>query len=985
MQKRSFVYGLASLFITTFLSIFRAEAQLEVPPELKWKTLHTPHFEVIFNAEQQDLGYLYAEKLEKAYAELRSYFRTQPEKTVVIINDKTDITNGYATRIPYPHIMAYPVLPGPEESLADTGDWAFELLAHEYTHILTFEPANGIMKPLRAVFGTIIAPNILMPQWWKEGVAVEMETRLGHHGRLRSLYQDATVRAMVDAQNFYEYDIAEANESIYAWPQGARPYLFGSLMWSQMLADHGNALVADLHEAQGGRVPYFIEGPARQYMGRSYTSQYGHMMKDTEQRALEQLKTLREVSPTEIILPKNNFQSVSAPAISPDGKHLAVITEDDGNSRAVRIISKENLQQSFLDAKAANTVERFNEGFIPASQKDGPPTGSIQRISWFPDSQKLIYDKIDYTNRIQRYSDLFVYDLGNKKAQALTKGLRAREPAVSPSGQRVAFVKLDGNRTHLGILKLNGEKNPPSEIILSPKMQERISYPTFWDENTLIYSLRKVDGSENLYRINLDSRQPEILFADYPSARFARKTSEGLLFASSKNGVLNLYLADLNLQNVRPVSHTLTALFTADLDPVKKEIFTTQMTSQGLRVSAILPEEWQKTPTLLPQVSSMVGDRYEAVEKNPKAEAEAQAAVAEATVEDYSPYGYLLPRYWIPFISGSSSETGVVLQAQTSGFDPLKKHSYAIAASWDTALNKGSLLGSYLNQTTSLPVSLLAYKRSYYLGTTVNEIEDTGTQLSVLPDSHWMSIYTNLQVGWQYLERTNAVHTTVKRTGPFVYLNYANYSESGAQISPESGGGAYVGAYNYIAQDGYLNHSQFLAGGEIYLSRYLPKHHAIMLRANGAHIPEKVSSIYGVSTESMVFVPDSPLPQYILRGYKRGQLFGRNLVTMNAEYRLPLKEIYSGSGTDPLFLRRIYGAVIVDGAAADGVFINETKPSEIVSFDKKQFWSSGIELKLETTLGYVVPVTLVAGYYVAFQTEQGPEGVLATALQITGF
>ncbi|WP_374032016.1 hypothetical protein [Bdellovibrio bacteriovorus] len=226
MQKYSAVYSLASLFLTILLSVSQAKAQLEVPPQLKWKTLKTAHFEVIFNAEQQDLGYLYAEKLEKAYSELRSYFHSRPDKTIVIINDKTDVTNGYATRIPYPHIMAYPVLPGPEESLSDTGDWAFELLAHEYTHILTFEPANGIMKPLRAVFGTIIAPNILMPQWWKEGVAVEMETRLSDHGRLRSHYQDATVRAMVDAKTLRDFDIAEANENIYTWPQGARPYLF---------------------------------------------------------------------------------------------------------------------------------------------------------------------------------------------------------------------------------------------------------------------------------------------------------------------------------------------------------------------------------------------------------------------------------------------------------------------------------------------------------------------------------------------------------------------------------------------------------------------------------------------------------------------------------------------------------------------------------------------------------------------------------------
>lgn len=984
MQKNYLAQSLTSLILTLFTLIPQAGAQLEVPPGIRWKTLTTPHFEVIFNAEQQDLGYLYAEKLEKAHFELRSYFRSFPEKTIVVINDKTDITNGYATRIPYPHIMAYPVLPGPEESLSDTGDWAFELLAHEYTHILTFEPAEGVMRPLRAIFGNIIAPNILMPQWWKEGIAVEMETRLGHHGRLRSTYQDATLRAMVDAKTLKDYDIAQANEAIYTWPQGMRPYLFGSLIWSQMVADKGPSVIADLHERQGRRAPYFIETPAREYLGTSYSGQYERMLDSTELRVLQQLKTLREERPTNLIIPNNNYQSVSAPAISPDGMNLALITEDESNSRAVRILRKDNPNQSFMDAKSSDTVERFNEGFIPSIQRDGPPTGSIQRVSWFPDSKKLIYDKIDYTNRIQRYSDLFVYDLTTKKTTPLTRGLRGREPSVSPDGQHVVFVKLDANRTHLALLTLQGDQPPTSETLASPPMQQRISYPIFWDADTLIYSLRNEQGEESLYKFSLSSKTSSPLFSSYPNARFARKTPEGLLFTSSRNGVLNLYLANEALSDARPVSHTLTALFTADLDPVRKEIFATHMTSKGLRVVAITPEEWQQVPTRLPTVAPLVADRYSDKDRHPEAATEARAAMTQSSIEDYSPYGYLLPRYWMPFISGSSSDTGVVLQAITSGFDPLKKHSYELTASWDTAINKGSLLGSYINQTTSLPFALIAYNRSSYLGNVTNEIEDTGTQFALLPDMHWLSIYSNVQVGWQYLERTTD-HSNVKRSGPYALFSHANYAKSGAQISPESGGGFYLGAYNYIPQDDHLSHSQFIAGGEIYLSRFLPRHHAIMLRVNGIYTPEVVSPIYGVSTESMVFRPDSSLPQYILRGYKRGQLYGRNLITLNSEYRFPIREIFRGSGTDPLFFHRISGALVADGAAADGRFVFEKRPSEVVRLNEDTFWSAGVELKLETTLGYVLPVNLVVGYYMAFQAEEGSEGVVGSALQIIGF
>ncbi|XGC81399.1 hypothetical protein ACES2L_02730 [Bdellovibrio bacteriovorus] len=970
-----------SIALTGFLIFIQSAFALEVPPSISWKTLKTEHFEVIFNAKQQDLGHLYAQKLEKAYHALLPFFRSLPKTTIVVINDKTDVTNGYATRIPYPHIMAYPVLPGPEESLADSGDWAFELLAHEYTHILTFEPAGGVMKPLRMIFGNIIAPNILLPNWWKEGLAVEMETRLGHQGRLRSYYQEATIRAMVDDNSFYTYDIAEANEYIPTWPEGMRPYLFGSLMWSQMLADRGESVIATLNERHGERVPYFIETPAREALGKSYEQEYENMMSDTVTRAQNQLKTLRESSITPVTIPKNNFTSVTAPAISPDGKHLAVITEDDSNSRSVKIITREKDEQSFLDAPAADTVEKFNQELEPNVPQDGPPTGSIQRVSWFPNSQKIVYDKIDYVNRIERYSDLYTYDLMTKKTESLTKGLRGREPSVSADGSAITFVKLEGGRTHLAVLKFENNKWT-EEILFSPALQERISYPLFYDDG-ILFSLRKENGVEQLYKYSLSLKTSDIVLGDFKNVRFARKTSEGLMFTSAANGVLNLYMADSKLKSARPITNTLTAFMTADLDPLRKEIFATHMTAQGPRVSAILEKDWKENREELPQVSALMSDRYpDRVTKNLESEAFGAKAVQEGKLEDYSPYGYLWPRYWLPFIWGSTSDSGVILRALTSGFDPLKKHSYSLGVSYDTGLNRGSFEGSYLSQATELPFAVLAYKRSSYLGTIHNPIDYYGTTLAVLPDTFGISKYSSLQLGLQYLERTD-VALSIKRVGPFAVASYSNYGQSGAQISPESGGGAYLGAYNYIKYEDYIYHSQVIAGGEIYLSKWLPRHHAIMLKANGVYTPDKESHIYGVSTEPLVFVSDNPLPEYILRGYRRGQISGKNLISVNAEYRFPIASIYNGSGTDPIFMRRLSGAVIVDGVAADGRMFDELY-SENISM-KRSFWSTGAELKLETTVGYVIPINFVIGYYLAFNTSRGAEGVLGSTLQITGF
>ncbi|MGE3758660.1 MAG: hypothetical protein AB7H97_12935, partial [Pseudobdellovibrionaceae bacterium] len=218
-----FAKPFSSLLLPLFfaaVNILPAIGRSALSPEAtSWQKISTPHFDIVYDAKHKELAEGYAVRAEKAYELLIPIFREAPAKTTILINDSTDLANGYATRIPYPFIMVYPVLPGPLETISEYGDWALELIIHEYTHILSFEPAHAAYDYLRPVFGTVIAPNMLMPRWWLEGVAVEMETRLSEHGRLRSYYQDAALRAIVLDGKLDAHRVDQINEvGIPSWP-----------------------------------------------------------------------------------------------------------------------------------------------------------------------------------------------------------------------------------------------------------------------------------------------------------------------------------------------------------------------------------------------------------------------------------------------------------------------------------------------------------------------------------------------------------------------------------------------------------------------------------------------------------------------------------------------------------------------------------------------------------------------------------------------
>ncbi len=962
-----------------FFSFFVHAA--EVKPTDSFVTIDSPHFEVIINAKQQALGQYYAQKLETSFGLLKEFFSTLPEKTIVIINDKTDVTNGYATRIPYSHIMIFPVLPGPTESLGEFGDWNLELLSHEYTHVLNFEPALGVMSYIRPVFGSIVAPNLLLPNWWKEGLAVHIETAIGSKGRLRSIYQDSILRSFVLKENLMDFNIAEINEVIPTWPEGMRSYIFGSLAWSQMTAEKGSRIADDLNQRHARRVPYFIETPAKEHLGLSYEDLYDVTLHWVQDKALEQIFTLRTLKPTPTQKFPTGTQTSGGATISPNGKFLAMITVSDTDRRLVKIYERQP-GANFLSAKPWGAVETLSEPTAPTKLLDGPPTGSIQRISWFPDSARIIYDRIDAVNSTETFSDLHIYNLTTDKTTQLTRALRAREPAVSPSGNLIAFIKLSAAKTSLAVLNMQTKKY---EIIRHSQIGERFSIPVFLDESRLLISSRNSEGQEHLFMVDLKSKSWQPVLAKYPDSRFPLVTANEVYFTSSWNGTHNIYVTSKDFREARPVSHTLTSLMAPAYDPEKKDLYATEITVDGPAVVLLEKKDQVAPKTSLPVIHPLAAERYP-VKLKPAAAAQPE----NFPVSEYSSASHLWPHYWIPFFASSTSSNGVVIQAMTSGFDPLKKNMYQLAASWDSAVNKGSFEGTYINNMTSNSYLLQAYQTSTYLVSGSNPLTNSGAVVGISPDLWSFNRYTTGMLSWRYLNTEFSSNSKIKRTGPALSLSYSNFSMSGTEISPETGTSAYLSAVNYIESRGYVGHSQFFGGGNYYFSKWLPARHALALKLNGVYTPQKISSILGVSTTSLMPYQDSINPSYVMRGYLNGQFLGRTLVNTNIEYRFPIRDVYYGSGTNPIFLRRLHGAFVVDGVALDGHAYNPSyedptiDPFDPVVITNRSFWSVGAEVRLETTVGYVLPLTFVLGLYNPVGGMYGSGAQLGMTLQLGG-
>ncbi len=973
------------IFFIALLLCTHVFAQV-VDPSEKYRFLDTPHFKIVFNAQQQALAVHYSTQLEKAYAFLAERFSERPEKIVVVLNDNTDSSNGYATPVPYPHIMLYPVLPLLQEPLGEPSSWSLELATHEFTHILSFYPTNGFMYALKKVFGTIVAPNVLMPLWWLEGVAVYNESTVSRGGRLRSTYQDSVLRSMQVDGALAQMNIAEVNEILPSYPS-SRPYLFGSVFWSEMIDQKGIATIDTLHQRQGGRVPYFLNDPPIDQFGQNYENLFNQGLEKLTLKYEEQLKTLNQIPPTTTTpLPWNQEVSYSSPriiatqspAISTDGQFLAVVTTDEYLRKNLKIYRRG--QQGFQDMTSWNedgvdaVLDMIDPSKLPTQHQHDHgldehanlPSGSIQRVSWFPGKAQIVFDKIAAVSPFQTFSDLYTFDLKSKELKQITQKKRFREPSVSQNGELIAFIEVASGKTKVCVMTLKDEQ---VTCLNEGKFDEIYGWPTFSKNDQILVTKRNQQGQDQLLEVSFDFGTKKIKNVRSLAAsttggatlfRFPLPVKDKTYFVTNTNGVPNIFLSQDS--KLIPVSHLTTGSLSFAVDPISDAIYLTQITSKGLQVSLL--NQRVSPGSMLPQITPVFLQNQQRVNTQPSEETPSLAQPPADAFSDYRAIPFLIPHYWVPFVSTSSQNSGLLVSVQTSSMDPLQYHQYSLFGLYDTYLRRGSGGLTYVNQATPVPFALSANQTNTYLVKNTEPVTNDYASLVLLPSLFSIHKSLSMQAGAFY-QNKRAFEENFKKQGGLIQISYMDASKSLSQVTPNVGDVYRIGYLASQDQTKKVDLSQWTFDLTRYESLWLPRFHGLKIRAAGLITTTVVPSLYGDSSTSY----EQSGTQFLMRGYPNGQFTGRTFLNGLLEYRLPLTDLNRGAGTTPLFLRRLHMALIADTGRLDGFLYNEkTEAYESVNTGRA-FWNAGVEFKVDLTLGYHLPIQLVIGGYQAFDNE----------------
>ncbi len=892
-----------------------------------WKTFVTPHFKIHFAEGYESQAEEVADIAESVHAKLQPMINWQPrEKTHLVVSDETDFANGYATPVSFNRSVLFVAPPDEARGIEDYSNWLETLIIHEYVHVLHLDKTRGGAEALRNVFGRqfLLFPNAYQPAWLIEGLATDYETRYGHQvGR----GQSALFRAMMQAEieNAIK-PVSQVNLPLRSWPMGSTPYLYGVFFYQFLEETYGEqAIHALIEEYSDNIIPFRINTNAEYVLGKDIETlwrEYSDYLTKRFERELTDRTDEEKLTSSGYNTQNFSLNASGQPVYVEDGavEHTAVrVIEEDANRKVAE-------------------VHKF------------------ARIGLHPE-QGILISQPEYCDEYNLNFDLYV--LQSSEVKRLTKCGRYRWATWTSSGENIIAIKLVKGKSWLVVLDQQGRE---TDVLWKSAQGEVLSYLDYSPLRPAVVTakLRKGLGWD-IAEFDLQTKEWRYITSDKAIDMYPSYVNDGaILFSSDRNGQYQIYRAADSLERI---SDTAYAAFKPRQQNADSALYYAAYHASGSDIYRVRDVKV-----------------YETVEREKtdhQAETQAQSKNTAVTVDEYSAWDSLYPRWWLPDISitDERSEYGLF----TSAHDALALHRYQLNLRYDTTNEwlAGSLSYAYTNRFSagyarSSDIFLdqnreLALARqvddwfavmqfnfpaietstSLFAGITLSRSSDAWRAENVLPQSDTKDNLFALAL----------LHRSTQR-----YIRSISESD-GRRI-------------RLIAESSEVIESDF--SGEVYTLDWreyvsLGAQHVLAIRLVqgwGTDLPE-VFRLGGEDNDYALLDLLNPVREplfsrreYPLRGYAEGlvELRGRRMQLASLEWRIPGSLVERGWMTPPVGLSQWSTTVFAESGAA----YTDNKPETYYS-------SVGIELAADINLFYGVNSHMRLGFAHGLDEQLGED------------
>ena len=499
----------------------------------EFSQFETEHFIFYFYPESEEAVKDAARMAERWYARHRmTYLREFAEKKPIILyaNDADfhqtnviqgrlgegtgGVTEGLKQRVVMPLTGHY----------GETDHVLGHELVHSFQYDIAFEDKNEeyeVRFDLRQ-----------LPLWLVEGTAEYLS--VGREDSHTAMWlRDAVLR-----------DDLPTTDALTARPDKYFPYRYGQAYMAYIGGKYGDKAVADLYKLAGRAG---VDSAFVYTLGidaDSLSKEWIGAVKEMYQPLVEGRTSAAEAGRLVISKDQHGGDINIAPALSPDGRYIAFLSERDlfsinlfiANAETGEIVQRLQKEVSdnhfdamrFISSAGSWSPDGKQFAFITFAEGDNEvaiwdlDSGKIARrinvagvsamfnLSWSPDGQQLAIAGMN-----GGVSDLYVLDLPTNEVRQLTADKYADfQPVWSPSGDELAFVTdrgeagTDFDRLEYGELVLGVMDVESGEVrTLAPFGEALHHNPQYSPDGRSLYFISDYDGYKDAYRIDIASEQ----------------------------------------------------------------------------------------------------------------------------------------------------------------------------------------------------------------------------------------------------------------------------------------------------------------------------------------------------------------------------------------------------------------------------------------------------------------------------------------------
>lgn len=554
-----------------------------------WNFIQTEHFDVYFYKGGDRIARFAAEVAEDALAKIRPDFRDyelQNRISIILFNSHNQFQQNNVIDEYMPEGVG-----GVTELFKNRIVIPYEGAYEKFRHVIHHELTHGVMNDFMyggsmqsLITGRI---RIQIPLWFAEGYAEYSSRRHQFHSQSDMFVRDAVIEGYLPRIDQIE---------------GYAAYTVGPTIFHFIEERYGKEKVAEFITKLriAGTVQSTIESSFGMKL-EEFSDKWALQQRKLYYPDIASMQSVKEIARqlTKHDVDKNFYNYT--PTLSPDGDVIAFLSDRDGyadiflmsatDGKIIRkLVSGEktpDLEELHWLSPGMSWSPDGKKIVIAAKASDNDAlmvidvaSGKIEKYKWndlegvfggsfSPDGESIAFSGIRYGQ-----SDVYVFNLKSGKRYKVTNDIFSdSRPAFSPDGQWIAFVSDRGS----------------AEI---PK--ERVKKADYDYSQDDIFIIR-TDGT-GLQRITTDPMND-----DWPQWS---PDGKKLIFTSDRNGVSNLYIADLEKHENYPITNNLSGIFQPSLSRDGRMLAFTAFHKAGFDIFTI-KQPFEMPRLTLPMTVSM--------------------------------------------------------------------------------------------------------------------------------------------------------------------------------------------------------------------------------------------------------------------------------------------------------------------------------------------------------------------------------------------